>query len=138
MTDSTNPAAAQRTCPQCGSSDRKEYVLPKCNPWVSWVLGGENNKPHPWHDTPSEPVSPQEASRPDERRFCINCGVREDAMNPEALCIGTTRSDRAYPTLVVCALIVRDEKVLLERRAPTGVAGLDRMFDLPGGKVENG
>lgn len=27
---------------------------------------------------------------------------------------------------------------MLERRAPTGVVGLDRMFDLPGGKVENG
>ncbi len=42
-----------------------------------------------------------------------------------------------YPTLVVCALIVRDDSlVLLEKRAPTGVAGLDGMWDLPGGKLE--
>lgn len=43
-----------------------------------------------------------------------------------------------YPVLVVCALIERDGKVLLERRAPAGIPGLDLMFDLPGGKVENG
>jgi 8-oxo-dGTP diphosphatase len=41
-----------------------------------------------------------------------------------------------YPRLVVCAIIVRDGKVLLEKRAPSGIEGLDGMWDLPGGKVE--
>ena len=45
---------------------------------------------------------------------------------------------KTLPRLVVCALIIRDGKVLLERRAPTGVLGLDGMWDLPGGKVECG
>jgi len=40
------------------------------------------------------------------------------------------------PRLVVCALIIRDGKVLLEKRAPAGVKGLDNKWDLPGGKVE--
>jgi 8-oxo-dGTP pyrophosphatase MutT (NUDIX family) len=42
------------------------------------------------------------------------------------------------PRLVACAIIVRDGKVLLEKRAPSGVKGLDGMWDLPGGKVELG
>jgi len=42
------------------------------------------------------------------------------------------------PRLVVCAVIIRDGMVLLERRAPSGVVGLDNMWDLPGGKVECG
>lgn len=40
------------------------------------------------------------------------------------------------PRLVVCAVIFRDGKVLLERRAPKGTDGLDHKWDLPGGKVE--
>ena len=42
------------------------------------------------------------------------------------------------PRLVVCAVIIRGGNVLLERRAPSGVDGLDGMWDLPGGKVEPG
>jgi 8-oxo-dGTP diphosphatase len=38
--------------------------------------------------------------------------------------------------LVVCAIIVRDGKILLEKRAPAGIVGLDGSWDLPGGKVE--
>ena len=45
---------------------------------------------------------------------------------------------KALPRLVVCAILIRDGKVLLERRAPAGVAGLDGKWDLPGGKVECG
>ena len=45
---------------------------------------------------------------------------------------------RTLPRLVVCAIIIRDGKVLLERRAPAGVEGLDGKWDLPGGKVECG
>ena len=47
---------------------------------------------------------------------------------------------REYPILVVAAVIFSDDnqRVLLERRAPNGVAGLDDMWDLPGGKVECG
>jgi 8-oxo-dGTP diphosphatase len=45
---------------------------------------------------------------------------------------------KTLPRLVVCAIIIRDGKVLLERRAPAGVAGLDGKWDLPGGKVEPG
>jgi 8-oxo-dGTP diphosphatase len=48
------------------------------------------------------------------------------------------KARHVYPTLVVCALIVQDGKVLLERRAPAGVQGLDLMWDLPGGKIEIG
>ncbi|HEX3228553.1 MAG TPA: NUDIX domain-containing protein, partial [Pyrinomonadaceae bacterium] len=48
------------------------------------------------------------------------------------------KESRPYPVLVVAAIIIRDGKVLLERRAPAGVAGLDDMWDLPGGKVECG
>lgn len=40
------------------------------------------------------------------------------------------------PRLVVCAIIVCEGKILLEKRAPTGVDGLDGSWDLPGGKVE--
>lgn len=43
---------------------------------------------------------------------------------------------RVLPRLVVCAVIIRDGMVLLERRAPTGTSGLDHAWDLPGGKVE--
>lgn len=42
------------------------------------------------------------------------------------------------PRLVVCAIIIRGGNVLLERRAPSCVDGLDGMWDLPGGKVEPG
>ena len=42
------------------------------------------------------------------------------------------------PRLVVCGVIIRGGNVLLERRAPSGVDGLDGMWDLPGGKVEPG
>ncbi len=45
---------------------------------------------------------------------------------------------RTLPRLVACAAIIRDGSVLLERRAPSGVAGLDGMWDLPGGKLECG
>jgi 8-oxo-dGTP diphosphatase len=41
-----------------------------------------------------------------------------------------------YPIPVVCAVIIDKDKVLLERRATTGVDGLDRMWDVPGGKME--
>lgn len=40
------------------------------------------------------------------------------------------------PRLVACAIILHDGKVLLEKRAPAGVKGLDNGWDLPGGKVE--
>lgn len=46
--------------------------------------------------------------------------------------------ERRYPILVVSAVIIRDGYVLMERRAPAGVEGLDDMWDLPGGKVECG
>jgi 8-oxo-dGTP diphosphatase len=42
------------------------------------------------------------------------------------------------PRLVVCAIILRNGNVLLEKRAPSGIEGLDGMWDLPGGKVECG
>ena len=42
------------------------------------------------------------------------------------------------PRIVACAVIIKEGKVLLERRAPTGVDGLDDAWDLPGGKVESG
>jgi IS605 OrfB family transposase len=42
-----------------------------------------------------------------------------------------------YPVLVVCALIVRDGKVLLERHAPSEEYSTP-MWDIPGGKVEIG
>ena len=45
---------------------------------------------------------------------------------------------KALPRLVVCAVIIREGKVFLEKRAPAGVEGLDNMWDLPGGKVECG
>jgi len=48
------------------------------------------------------------------------------------------KESRPYPVLVVAAIIIRDGNVLLERRAPAGVEGLDDMWDLPGGKVECG
>jgi 8-oxo-dGTP diphosphatase len=40
------------------------------------------------------------------------------------------------PRLVACAIILHNGKVLLEKRAPTGVQGLDNGWDIPGGKVE--
>lgn len=43
---------------------------------------------------------------------------------------------RQFPVLVVVALIHFNGMILLERRAPTGVSGLDFMWNLPGGKVE--
>lgn len=46
-------------------------------------------------------------------------------------------TERAYPILVVCALIIRDEKVLLERHAPRD-SGEGFLWDIPGGKVEIG
>lgn len=52
---------------------------------------------------------------------------------------GIIERDKAaieYPRLVVCAIIIQDGKVLLERRAPAEVQGLDNHWDLPGGKVE--
>lgn len=45
---------------------------------------------------------------------------------------------RTFPVLIAAALILRGGKVLLERRAPAGVVGVDGMWDLPGGKVECG
>jgi 8-oxo-dGTP diphosphatase len=45
--------------------------------------------------------------------------------------------DRQYPILVVCALIIADGKVLLERHAPAD-AGTGYLWDIPGGKVEIG
>lgn len=42
------------------------------------------------------------------------------------------------PRLVACAVIIRNDKVLLERRAPAGIEGLDNHWDIPGGKVEAG
>jgi len=47
-------------------------------------------------------------------------------------------TSRKYPIAVAAAVIISDGKVLLERRAPTGVIGLDGMWDLPGGKIECG
>jgi 8-oxo-dGTP pyrophosphatase MutT (NUDIX family) len=43
---------------------------------------------------------------------------------------------KTLPRLVVCAIIIRNDKVLLEKRAPAGIPGLDNYWDLPGGKVE--
>jgi 8-oxo-dGTP diphosphatase len=51
---------------------------------------------------------------------------------------------RTFPVLIAAAVILRYDPttlkrcVLLEKRAPTGVVGLDGMWDLPGGKVECG
>ena len=42
------------------------------------------------------------------------------------------------PRLIAAAIIIRDGKVLLEKRAPSGIEGLDNHWDLPGGKVEAG
>jgi 8-oxo-dGTP diphosphatase len=42
------------------------------------------------------------------------------------------------PRLVACAIIIRGNQVLLEKRAPAGVNGLDGAWDIPGGKVEAG
>lgn len=42
-----------------------------------------------------------------------------------------------YPVLVVCALIIRDGAVLLERHAPS-YGKQDHFWDIPGGKVECG
>jgi 8-oxo-dGTP diphosphatase len=61
--------------------------------------------------------------------------VKNAALTPDATALAEAHT---YPTLVVCALIIRDGCVLLERRAPAGIKGLDMMWDLPGGKVENG
>lgn len=44
---------------------------------------------------------------------------------------------RKYPILVVCALIIHDGKVLLERHAPSAEYS-SPMWDIPGGKVEVG
>lgn len=51
----------------------------------------------------------------------------------------TTNSltERRYPITVVCALIIQDGKVLLERHAPRE-AGEGHLWDIPGGKVEIG
>jgi 8-oxo-dGTP diphosphatase len=49
---------------------------------------------------------------------------------------------REFPVLIAAAMIVKPTPegwcVLLERRVPMGVAGLDNHWDLPGGKVECG
>lgn len=45
---------------------------------------------------------------------------------------------RTYPVLVVCAVIIRDGMVLLERHAPDGVNSDVYKWDIPGGKVECG
>ena len=42
------------------------------------------------------------------------------------------------PRLVSCALIIDEGLILLEKRAPRGIQGLDDHWDLPGGKVEAG
>lgn len=44
---------------------------------------------------------------------------------------------RKYPILVVCALIVQNGKVLLERHAPSAEYSAPQ-WDIPGGKVEIG
>jgi mutator protein MutT len=43
-----------------------------------------------------------------------------------------------YPILVACAIIIQDGSVLLEKRRPSGEASKDNLWDIPGGKVENG
>ena len=45
---------------------------------------------------------------------------------------------REYPILVVCALIVREGCVLMERHAPDGINSDQYKWDIPGGKVECG
>jgi 8-oxo-dGTP diphosphatase len=43
-----------------------------------------------------------------------------------------------YPVLVVCALIIRNWQVLMERHAPDGINSDEFKWDIPGGKVECG
>lgn len=79
---------------------------------------------------------------------CDSCGTEyESGMHPAKDCVKVLvgqisewkdKPAKALPRLVVCAILIRDGKVLLERRAPAGVAGLDGKWDLPGGKVECG
>ena len=44
---------------------------------------------------------------------------------------------RVYPIPVVCALIIRDGRVLLERHAPS-YGHMEPFWDIPGGKLECG
>lgn len=55
-----------------------------------------------------------------------------------ALMAEKDREARDFPRVVVCAVIIHDGFVLLERRAPAGIVGLDGKWDLPGGKLECG
>ena len=55
-----------------------------------------------------------------------------------ALTLEKDKPAKSLPRLVSCAVIIQDGAVLLEKRAPAGVQGLDGMWDLPGGKVECG
>lgn len=63
-----------------------------------------------------------------------DAGTAREGMHPPV----ADEPAKSLPRLVACAVIIRDGKVLLERRAPCGVDGLDGMWDLPGGKVECG
>lgn len=53
-----------------------------------------------------------------------------------ALAFEKDRPAAEFPRLVACAIILRDGMVLLEKRAPAGIDGLDNGWDIPGGKVE--
>lgn len=55
-----------------------------------------------------------------------------------ALTAERDREAKEYPRVVVCAVILRDGCVLMEKRAPAGIEGLDNKWDLPGGKLECG
>ena len=57
---------------------------------------------------------------------------------PRAYLFDPSDTKRQYPILVVCALIVRDGCVLLERHAPNGKDSTIHLWDIPGGKVEIG
>lgn len=61
---------------------------------------------------------------------------REIAVLRDALAFEKDRPAAELPRLVACAIVLREGMVLLERRAPAGVGGLDNRWDLPGGKVE--
>jgi len=84
-----------------------------------------------------------------EHDQCLDCSVIEPLPTrgqlqanitalTEALALEKDKPAKDLPRLVVCAVITRDGQVLLERRAPAGVPGLDNKWDLPGGKVESG
>jgi 8-oxo-dGTP diphosphatase len=71
----------------------------------------------------------------DEWRFCPRCAAPIRVERSRAECSSCGYVMYANPATSVCALVVRDQRVLLGRRANEPSAG---KWDVPGGFVEEG